>query len=226
MSSEGSAQGSFWVLYPQPLVLFFHSGLFLSPLWCLGQLLGFICRAGMCSELWGTITTSALPGLCTALDLPHTNRGQLCDSPRLQLPINFLESSLIPLIVPPWPSSASFPAVVFACGSFLSPLTSSCPSVFQVSPFLGTSPLSSCSFLLSLALGASLSPPEFQLECECRDEPPAFAPFLPSGDLGQGGEIRALAAGELLVWAVTGSGKTWELWWAGITGNLGYFGHG
>lgn len=131
----------------------------LLPPWgvsCLWQLLGFVHRSGMCWELWGAITTSPLPGRCSALELPHTSREQLCDSPRLQLPINFLESSFISLNMPPWPSSASFPAEVFPCGSCLSSLTSSCPSVFQVSPFL--SPLSSCSFLLSLALGASLSP--------------------------------------------------------------------
>lgn len=38
----------------------------------------------------GAIPTSPLPGLCSALELPHTSREQLCDSPWLQLPINFL----------------------------------------------------------------------------------------------------------------------------------------
>lgn len=181
------------VVYPQPLLLFFHPGGFLSLCWCWWQLLGFVPRAGMCWELWGAITTSPLPGLCSALELPHTTREQLCDSPRLQLLINFLESSLISLIMPPRPSSASFPAEVFACGGCLSPLTSTCPSVFQVSPFL--CPLSSCSFLFSLALGASLSPLNSRNVCAGMN---LCSP--PSQGLGQAGQIRALAGRELLGW--------------------------
>lgn len=144
----------------------------------------------------GAIPTSPLPGLCSALELPHTSREQLCDSPWLQLPINFLESSLISLIMPPWPSSASFPAEVFACESCLSPLTSSCPSVFQVSPFLGACPLSSCSFLLFPSFRCQPVPPEQQEVFS------AFAPLLSSFLRPQAEQIRTLADRELLGWAV------------------------
>lgn len=167
---------------------------------------GFSPFAGVGGSSWGLSLGQGCAGSCGEPSPPHPCLASAVPWSCLTPPGNsyviphgssysliFLESSLISLIMPPRPSSASFPAEVFACGGCLSPLTSTCPSVFQVSPFL--CPLSSCSFLFSLALGASLSPLNSRNVCAGMN-----LCSLPSQGLGQAGQIRALAGRELLGW--------------------------